>query len=302
MERVCHLTNKIYREMLCITRDEKMTIITMGGLNQAQFELIPFSPTPPQISWDLLAWISVEGRIPCSFNNFITTPESSGSFYVSPDIYHTQVTEYSLESIYLHNYFQWALFSLHLSIFLIVILLDPPHLLFTIALSIWTGPLGKTFPVRFQLKWFFIYSDQFLHNALYVITPQNWCVIHWKLLLSGFKWVLVIVTDKPLRLNTRLVSRDLVPSDRATCTIASRVNLFATKKLSLKFDFKAWDSSISPLCKQCNYIYNNAPKHLYDCRCTPTFPSLSQDDNSEMRQLPMLYVKRLQNIQRTICL
>ena len=33
MERVGHLTNKIYREMLCIARYERMTYITMGGLD-----------------------------------------------------------------------------------------------------------------------------------------------------------------------------------------------------------------------------------------------------------------------------
>ena len=48
----------------------------------------------------LLAWIAVEDRIPCTFTNFIATPELSGPFYISPDIYHTQITEYSLEKIY----------------------------------------------------------------------------------------------------------------------------------------------------------------------------------------------------------
>ena len=61
-----------------------------------------FVSTTPQyrivISWDLLAWILVEGRIPRSFTNFITIPELSGPLYISlsPDIYHTQITEYLL--------------------------------------------------------------------------------------------------------------------------------------------------------------------------------------------------------------
>ena len=58
-----------------------------------------FSWPPPYrtvLSWDLLAQISVEGRIPCYFTNFITTPELSGSLYISSDIYHTQITEYLL--------------------------------------------------------------------------------------------------------------------------------------------------------------------------------------------------------------
>ena len=101
LERVGHLTNKIYREMLCITRHERMTYITMDGLVRVQVRA--FSWTPQYrivLSWDLLAWISVEGRIPSSLTNFITTPELSGPLFISPDIYHTQITEYSLETIY----------------------------------------------------------------------------------------------------------------------------------------------------------------------------------------------------------
>ena len=55
---------------------------------------------PPQyrimLSWDLLDWISDEGRIPSSFTDFITTPELSGPLYISADMYHTQITEYFL--------------------------------------------------------------------------------------------------------------------------------------------------------------------------------------------------------------
>ena len=111
MERVSHLTNKIYREMLYITRLGRMSIITMGGLYHIPLGLIPFSPSPTPtptptrkletvLSWELLTWISVKGRIPCSFTNFITTPELSGSLYISPDIYHSQIAEYLLEKIY----------------------------------------------------------------------------------------------------------------------------------------------------------------------------------------------------------
>ena len=84
-----------------------MTIITIGGLgpDNDQFELIPFSPNPQYtgrivLSWNLLCWISVENRIPCSFTNFITTPELSGPFYISPDNYHTQIIEYLLHVTY----------------------------------------------------------------------------------------------------------------------------------------------------------------------------------------------------------
>ena len=85
----------------------------MSGLCDIRLELISFSPAPEYsivLSWEFLAWITLKGKIPCSFTNFITTPEFSGPLYISPDIYHTQVTEYLLEKIY----HEWAaLFSLH---------------------------------------------------------------------------------------------------------------------------------------------------------------------------------------------
>ena len=95
--------------MLCITRHEKMTYVTLPGLDDVR--VVDFCWTPRYrivLSWDLLSWIS-NCRVPCSFTDFITTPELSGPLYISPDIYHTRITEYSLETIYLHNYFQWAL-------------------------------------------------------------------------------------------------------------------------------------------------------------------------------------------------
>ena len=103
MKRMCHLTTKIYREILCITshHGERILNITMGGLDHVQF--LAFSWTPQYsivFSWDLLIWISVEGRIPCSFTDIITSPELSGDLYISPDTYYTQVTEYLLEEIY----------------------------------------------------------------------------------------------------------------------------------------------------------------------------------------------------------
>ena len=94
MERVCRLTNKIYREMLCITTHERIAYVTMAGLDQ------PSSSTPEYkivLSRHLLAWISgLWSEIPCSFTNFFTDPELSGPMYISPDIYHTQITEFLL--------------------------------------------------------------------------------------------------------------------------------------------------------------------------------------------------------------
>ena len=102
MERVCHLTNKIYREMLCTRRHEGKTYITTGGLDHVQDSI--YSRTPLYgiiLSWDLLDWIAIGGGIPSFFTNFITSPELSGpsGFYISPNIYHTQITEFLLEKI-----------------------------------------------------------------------------------------------------------------------------------------------------------------------------------------------------------
>jgi hypothetical protein len=71
-------------------------------LDHAQVSAFSWSPQYRIVlSWDLLSCILVEGRIPCSFTNFIITPELSGpsGLYISPDIYHTQITEYLLHSI-----------------------------------------------------------------------------------------------------------------------------------------------------------------------------------------------------------
>ena len=102
MERVCHLTNKIYREMLSITRHDRTKYIAMGpgGTNHPQVSAYSRSSQYRiVISWDLLPFVSVKDRILYSFTKFITTPELSGPLYISPDIYHTQITEYSLETI-----------------------------------------------------------------------------------------------------------------------------------------------------------------------------------------------------------
>ena len=103
MERVCHFTNKLYREMLRITRQGSMTYITISRANHIRVSAFKLSWTPPYrivLSCDLLSWISADGTIPSSFTNFITTPELSGPLYISPDIYHTQITEYLLEEIF----------------------------------------------------------------------------------------------------------------------------------------------------------------------------------------------------------
>ena len=96
MGRVRRLTIKSYREMLCITSDLDGTKnITIEGFDQYR----PSSWTTRYkivLSCALLNRMTMEGRIPFSFTNFITTPELSGPLYISPDIYHTQISEYSL--------------------------------------------------------------------------------------------------------------------------------------------------------------------------------------------------------------
>ena len=94
--RVRHLTIKIYREMLCITRNLNGTKnITIDGFDQYRFlHWIPRYRIV--LSCALLNRMTMEGRIPFSFTNFITTQELSGPFYIRPDIYHTHITEYSL--------------------------------------------------------------------------------------------------------------------------------------------------------------------------------------------------------------
>ena len=110
IERVCHLTNKIYRDVLCITTRGGISYITIGGLDHVRVSTSSTSQYRITLSWDfLLDWISWKYGIFCSFTDFITTPELSGPLYISPDIYHTQITEYSLEKIL----YTWALFSLH---------------------------------------------------------------------------------------------------------------------------------------------------------------------------------------------
>ena len=102
MERVYHLTNKIYREMLCIKRHgwAEMRYITIHELDDVEFNAFYWNPQHRIVlSSKFLAWISVEDRIPCSFTSFITSPELSGPLYISPYDYHTQIAEYSLLSI-----------------------------------------------------------------------------------------------------------------------------------------------------------------------------------------------------------
>ena len=132
-----------------------MTYITMGGLDH--FQVSAFSWTTQYtiiVSWDLLSWISEEawGGIPFSFTNFITVQEFSGPLYISPDIYHTQITEYTGDNLSNWQSLSVSSFFSASIIFLIVILLDPPPFTFTMAFSFPTGVLENIFPVLFPLQ------------------------------------------------------------------------------------------------------------------------------------------------------
>jgi hypothetical protein len=90
--------------MLFLTRRERIAFITMGGLDHVQVGgVLSWTLQYTRrivLPWNLLSWMSVEGRIFSSFTKFITTPELSGLLYISPEIYHTQITEYLLEKNY----------------------------------------------------------------------------------------------------------------------------------------------------------------------------------------------------------
>ena len=80
-----------------------MYITTMGPAGQDHVRASAFSWTPQYrivLSLDLLDWITMESGIPSSFTNFVTTQELSGPLYISPDIYHTLITEYPLQIFY----------------------------------------------------------------------------------------------------------------------------------------------------------------------------------------------------------
>ena len=77
-----------------------MTYITIAGLDDLHMQVSSWTPQYRIVlCCGLLAWILGMDGILCSFTNFITTAELSGRLYISPDIYHTQITEYLLETI-----------------------------------------------------------------------------------------------------------------------------------------------------------------------------------------------------------
>ena len=237
-----------------------MSYITIGGVDDIQVST--FSWTPHYriaLSWDLLAWISKIDRIPCSFTNFITTPELSGPFHINSNIYHTQITEYSLETIFRHHYSQWALFSLYrsLSDCQCYSVRSSPFYLYHCDISpVWTFrehisralPTEMIFyllhstPLNLLLRPY-DYSRKLKLGTLEIIT--NWlqvsiieCNCQWQAL-----WIKIWFVS----------SSNMVPSDRATCIIASRANFFFKNlSLSLQVEFDVLVLTVS------SYIYKLA--------------------------------------------
>ena len=97
-----------------------------------------------------------------------------------------------------------------------------------------------------------------------MFTPQNRCLIYWRLLLSGFRSVWMNASDKPSKPKIRFVSRDLVPSDRATCTIASRVNFLNSKKKLVAFEVWKLRESLRNIFIWLSTILSNIYCHFHD--------------------------------------
>ncbi|KAF8816497.1 hypothetical protein BYT27DRAFT_6396545 [Phlegmacium glaucopus] len=106
IKRLGHLTDRIYRDILCIETHGSMSTITTCAPLREVYRIPDSRPRRPanpgvvQLSWGLLAERSMDDRISSSFTDFMITQERSGPLYISPDIYHTQITEYSLETIF----------------------------------------------------------------------------------------------------------------------------------------------------------------------------------------------------------
>jgi len=155
MERVHHLTNEIYRDMSKIIRHRGVECVALGGLDHAVLLTLvdPLSWNPcPQYGitfcLSLLNWVvtSGGGGVPYLFTSFITTPELSGPLYMSPDIYHSQITEYLLWKAY-HRSSVYTLSVLleHLSRAL------PTEMIFYLLRSIRSEHLTARFPGKSKL-------------------------------------------------------------------------------------------------------------------------------------------------------
>ena len=128
----------------------------MDSTTLSSLHLLLDSTIQDYIFLGLLTWMSMEDGIPVSFTNFVTSPELSGPLHISPVVYHTQITQYSLQSIY-----QWARLCIeHL-----------PNCYFVRTFSsLYHYILNSDWSYRHHLsralptKGFFIYSNHFVQN------------------------------------------------------------------------------------------------------------------------------------------
>ena len=128
MERVCHLANKIYREMLCITRHEGKTHITKtGGLDHIRVSAFSWIPSPQHTTFTFLglAGLVMGGGYynPLFFLLFLLQLRS----YLVPCISSRIFILPKLQNIYWSQFVYGELFSRQRTIFLTVILLDSPQ-------------------------------------------------------------------------------------------------------------------------------------------------------------------------------
>ena len=112
IERLRRITDRIFRQIIRIEKHGDMTTITLCAplraiaVHSMRLETPLCETANPgvvQISWELLAQVSVKGRISSSFADFITTPERSGPLSVSLDVCDTIIKECSVGSMLRDN-------------------------------------------------------------------------------------------------------------------------------------------------------------------------------------------------------
>jgi hypothetical protein len=105
----------------------------------------------------------------------------------------------------------------------------------------WTEHLSRALPTE---KIFYLLRSN--KSELYIYIHDNSAELMLDTLESIIKWLQVSFSEcngGTPQLKIRFVSRNLGPSDRATCTIASRMNFFDTK-LSLNLSTLTWKFEI----------------------------------------------------------
>ena len=210
-----------------MTRHGRVTYITTVPSALDHFQVSAFSWIPQYGLYFLGTCYSGYRR--SSFTNFIIAPafKLSGRFYIRPDIYHTQITEYLLR-----EFFHRELFSL-----CVERLPECYH-------SVRPSPSSLHHYI-FSPNWSSFPCSSNRNDFLSESTLSEWFMLDYlaelkiDILKIIVQWLQVSVSERNRTPQTKiqLVSRDSVPSDQASCTIASRVN-FNTKKLSLNFDFE----------------------------------------------------------------